>query len=565
MGVAPVGSCPFLVAGSVLRVGGGEPHQWTFWSIVAYPVRGVVGLVRPRAILPTRLRLKLITLPWELEVPTLSLASLAAVTPDRFDIAIVDLLRERLDLDEPVDLVGISASTPRIKAAYALADLYRARGVKVVLGGHHATALPYEALGHADAVVRGEGEASWRAICDQMLSNPDKVGGIYAEPAPDLASLPQPRVDLMKIERYGAFYYPVIASRGCPEACSFCFAKRMTAGYRTYPIAHVLEQVRRRPKFVRALYFVDDNLPADPDHSRELFRQLARWKVPFGMQARHEFSADEDNLQLAKAAGCVLISSGYESVNQSSLDKVGKRAEALGYKQAIANIFKAGILPSGNWMFGFDWDTPDTFERTLAFMDDTDLMHASLTCEIPFPGTQAWKRYDKEGRLLSYDYDRYRGKDHVVVRPKQMSATQLQEGIRWLAKQFYAPTRALARARRAYANPRLDGFGQGLLKATAFAALQGFQVWQWHYRMVPSLYWLYLRLIGVNKYRYFRDYLRGSNFWATDHAPAGPVEPTPVPPVEPCEFMHNAGFKSRRSEPLRPDTGQSALVRPVGM
>lgn len=494
-------------------------------------------------------------------MPTLGLACLAAVTPPQFDIAIVDLLRERLDLDEPVDLVGISASTPRINAAYALAELYRSRGVKVVIGGHHATALPHEALQHADAVVRGEGEGAWAQICEQFLSNPSNVNGIRQQHAPDLSKLPQPRVDLMKIDRYGAFYYPVIASRGCPEACSFCFAKRMTAGFRTYPIAHVIEQVRRRPKFVRAMYFVDDNLPADVDYARELFGQLARHQVPFGMQARHEFSADFGDLQRAKRAGCVLISSGYESVNQQSLDKVGKRADSANYKEMIANIFAAGILPSGNWMFGFDWDTPDTFERTLAFMEDTDLMHVSMTCEIPFPGTAAWKHYHSEGRLLSYDYDDYRGKDSVLVRPKQMTAEQLRDGIRWLAKQYYSPRRALQRARRAYANPQLDGFGQGLLKMPAFAALQGFQVWQWHYRMVPSLYWLYQRLIGANKYRYFMDYLRRSNFVASAYPPAGGPE-AELPHSSP--FMASAGYKPRRSEPLQVDLGQSAQARPVG-
>lgn len=216
----------------------------------------------------TRKRLKLITLPWELEVPTLGLASLAAVTPRQFDVAIVDLLRERLHLDEPTDLVGISASTPRIKAAYALADLYRERGVTVVIGGHHATSMPDEALEHADAVVVGEGETSWRRLCEDFLVSPSKVQGLYKDPAPDLSTLPQPRVELMHLERYGAWYYPLIASRGCPEACSFCFAKRMTLGYRTYPISHVLEQVRRRPAWVKGCYFVDDNLTADVDYAR---------------------------------------------------------------------------------------------------------------------------------------------------------------------------------------------------------------------------------------------------------------------------------------------------------
>ncbi len=139
-----------------------------------------------------RPRLKLIALPWELEVPTLGLASLAAVTPACFEIAIVDLLRERLVLDEPVDLVGIAASPPRIKAAYALARLYRERGARVVMGGHHVTAMPDEALQWCDAVVCGEGETAWRQICDDFLGHLARVHGIYRGGRPTSAGCRSP-------------------------------------------------------------------------------------------------------------------------------------------------------------------------------------------------------------------------------------------------------------------------------------------------------------------------------------------------------------------------------------
>lgn len=471
-----------------------------------------------------RPRLKLITLPWELEVPTLSLASLAAVTPERFEIAIVDLVRERLFLDEETDLVGISASTSRVKAAYALADLYRQRGTTVVIGGHHATAMPQEALAHADAVVCGEGETSWMRICDDFLTRRERVRGIYRDPLPDLARLPPPRVDLMKIERHSPYYYPIIASRGCPESCSFCFAKRMAPGYRTYPIASVLEQIRRRPRFVRGMYFVDDNLPGDPDFARELFRALARDRVPFGMQARHDFARDPEDLALARQAGCVLLSSGYESVSQASLDGSGKRAAAAEYLHEIRAVFRAGIIPSGNWMFGFDGDPPAVFERTLEFLDRSELLHASFTTEIPFPGTAAFRRYEREGRIVTRDYDEYVGKDHVVVRPRQMTCEQLGDGVRWLATRFYSPARAVRRTRRALANRRLLD-RTGALRAPTLCALNAFQVWQWHYRMVPSLQWLYRRLVSANKYRYLADLWRRTNY--RDPAPvvgrAGPL------------------------------------------
>jgi radical SAM superfamily enzyme YgiQ (UPF0313 family) len=472
--------------------------------------------------LTIKLRAKLITIPWELEVPTLALACLAAVTPPEVEVCIVDVLRERLLLDEPVDLVGITASTPRIKAAYALADYYRARGVKVVMGGHHVTAMPDEALAHADAVVTGEGETAWRRVCEQMLEDPSQVHGLIRGGAPDLAALPLPRTDLMKIERYQSFYYPIIASRGCPESCSFCFAKRMTCGYRTYPIRDVLEQVRRRPSWVRGLYFVDDNLAGDPEYARELLRALAREgaRVPFGMQVRHEFSEDPENLRLAREAGCALISSGFESVNQASLDRVGKNADAARYTHLVSAIQAEGIIASGNWMFGFDGDGPDTFAATWDFLQASGIWHCSFTTEIPFPGTPIHAKYRREGRLLTDDYDDYIGKDRVVVRPTSMSPEQLRDGIRWLTRQYYSVRHRRRLARSASQNPRLLPQFQGRLRHPLIAFLNYYQVFLYTYRMVPSLRWLYDRLAPLNKYRHVRDLFRRTNFWRSTFEPA---------------------------------------------
>lgn len=468
---------------------------------------------RPISASPRRLRIKLITVPWELEVPTLSLASLAAVTPARhFDVAIVDVLRQRLHLDEQVDMVGITASTPSIKSAYALADFYRARGVKVVMGGHHVTAMPEEALGHADAVVVGEGETGWRRICDQLGTAPSRIAGIYKEEAPDLAELPIPSVKHLKIERYGAFNYPIIASRGCPEVCSFCFSKRMSKGFRAYPIANVLEQIRRRPPWVKALYFVDDNLAGDPDYARELFRALRRERVPFGMQVRSEFADDRSDIRLAREAGCALISSGYESVNQGTLDMQRKRAQVQDYKQRIAAIQAEGIIASGNFMFGFDEDGPDIFDQTFEFLRDSGIMHATFTTEIPYPGTPAFRRYKREGRLLTEDYDEFVGKDHVIVTPLRMTPDQLREGVRRLSLQFFGPIHSARTTAAALRNTRLFEELGGAGRVAAILALNTYQLYQWHYRMSRPGAWLYRRTLPYAKYRYASEWTASSSF-----------------------------------------------------
>lgn len=470
-----------------------------------------------------KLRVKLITIPWELEVPTLTLASIAAVTPEEhFEVCIVDLLRERLVLDEPVDLVGISASVPRIKAAYTLADYYRRRGATVVIGGHHVTALPEEGLQHAHAVVCGEGESSWIKICDQMLTDPALVSGIYRDAPPDLSTLPQPRIDLMKIQRYQPYYYPIIASRGCPQSCKFCFSKRITRGYRTYPIRHVIEQIRRRPKFIKALYFVDDNLAGDMEYTRELFREMRRFNIPFGMQVRHEFSRDPENLRLAREAGCGLISSGFESINQQSLDRTGKRATASAYMELIRNIQGEGMICSGNWMFGFDWDQPEIFQQTWEFIRESEIYHSTFTTEIPFPGTASFRGYAREGRILTTNYDDYVGKDVVVHQPKQMSAEQLRDGIRWLTSTYFSLSHCQRLIDIAWKNDKLFSEYQGLTRSLMLAFLNYYQVWLWSYRMTPSLRWLYHQLLPANKHRYVMDLFRHTNFWKTDYAPTVP-------------------------------------------
>ncbi|MDQ3265999.1 MAG: B12-binding domain-containing radical SAM protein [Myxococcota bacterium] len=497
-------------------------------------------------------RIKLITIPWDLEVPTLSLASLAAVTPPQIDVAIVDALRERIVWDEPVDLVGLSASTPAINRAYTIADRFREMGVKVVIGGHHSTAMPDEALQHCDAVICGEGETSWMRLCDELLTNPSKIGGVYHDPAPDLGTLPQPRVDLMKIERYGSFFYPLIASRGCPESCTFCFSKRMTRGFRTYPISHILEQVRRRPSFINAGYFVDDNLCADLDFARELFKELKKLKFPFGIQARASFGESMDDLKLAREAGCTLMSSGYESVNQASLKGTGKRTIATDYKQLISNINAAGIIASGNWMFGFDWDTPAAFAETIEFIDSTDLGHCSFTSEIPFPGTATFKRYEREGRILTYDYDRYSGKDEVVFKPKGMTAEELAGGIRWITHQFYSTRRATRRLKKAMSAGTLGGVAPKGLRGPALAWLNYSQAAWWRVQLMPRVMKVRKKLMPLHLLKHPTDLLKGTNFWGTNHRQA---VPSPEKGAEVFEtkspFLFEQGLKPSRTRPLK--------------
>src|SRR5438067_8951022 len=97
--------------------------------------------------------------------------ALKAMTPADWHVRITDELIADVDLDWPCDVVGIGAMGPQIARAYDLADAFRARGRKVVLGGPWVTLAPTErSLAHADAVVLGEAEKTWRDCLSDLAA-----------------------------------------------------------------------------------------------------------------------------------------------------------------------------------------------------------------------------------------------------------------------------------------------------------------------------------------------------------------------------------------------------------
>ena len=145
-----------------------------------------------------------------------NLPLIAALTPPGHTITIVDEVFAPDDLNQEVDLVGITVMTDLVPRAYQIADAYRRKGVKVVMGGIHPTILPDEALGHADAVVVGEAEGVWPQVVSDAASG--QLQRLYrAGKKTDLAGLPTPRRDLFPETETSGVLLSMSASRP-PEA-----------------------------------------------------------------------------------------------------------------------------------------------------------------------------------------------------------------------------------------------------------------------------------------------------------------------------------------------------------
>ncbi|UCD43638.1 MAG: B12-binding domain-containing radical SAM protein, partial [Chloroflexota bacterium] len=89
--------------------------------------------------------------------PPLGLATLAGYLDESDEVTIQDEHVETLDLDDQPDLVVIQVYITSAYRAYQLADHYRRRGAYICLGGLHVTALPMEAILHADTIFLGPG------------------------------------------------------------------------------------------------------------------------------------------------------------------------------------------------------------------------------------------------------------------------------------------------------------------------------------------------------------------------------------------------------------------------
>jgi radical SAM superfamily enzyme YgiQ (UPF0313 family) len=367
--------------------------------------------------------------------PQLTMPLIAALTPPHWKVTHTDEIVQSVRFDLPCDLVGITANTPAAPHAYRLAAAFRARGKKVVIGGPHATLMPDEVLKHADAVVGGEAELVWSELLADFERG-DLKARYEGKDFPSLENMPAPRWDLIKGRAYGKGV--TIATRGCPFACDYCTIPAMYRRRMRYrPIGQLIAEIRRMPG--RALILWDDNIGANRDYAAELFKALIPLKRWWTSQATADIVNDAELLRLAARSGCKALFLGLESISQESLDGANKRHNrAETYAETVGRLHDCGIAVQAGTVFGFDHDDRGIFERTVETFRAIGVDSATVSVLIPFPNTPLFERLERQGRILTYDWEKYNGKKDVVFQPARMSAHELLMGTEWAARQFYS-------------------------------------------------------------------------------------------------------------------------------
>jgi len=370
--------------------------------------------------------------------PPMSLAAVAANTPEDVRVSITDSYVERIDWSLKPELVGITSLTASAAGAIRLAKKYRSIGVKVVMGGIHPTATSEQMLQYCDAVVRGEAENTWPGLIRDFLAG--KMQRIYSsDPKPDLADYRWPRRDLLKRHKYLVFNM-VETSRGCPFNCMYCTDWVIYGPkYRFRPVQDVVEEIRSmRGRFH---VFLDNNIVGNPTRAKELFEALIPLRIKWVAQASITMAYDEELVRLAKRSGCLGVLVGLETLNKNMLKKIGKPVDPARYISDIALIQKHGIFVQGEFIFGFDEDDESVFLETLEFAERAKLASARFAILKPYPGTRFHEQCRREGRLGEQDWSKYHSRN-VAFTPMLLTARQLQEG-RDMCDSRFATVRSL--------------------------------------------------------------------------------------------------------------------------
>ncbi len=380
-----------------------------------------------------------------LPFPSLALPLLAAAFPNSYHVRIIDERISRVKGTEPADIVFMTALTSTAPRAYNLAEKFMSRGIPVVMGGVHATALPEEARKTATSVVRGEAESMVSGILSDFEN--EKLSPLYTNPCfEELKHLPLPALNLLTW-RHRFFLSPLQTSRGCPHNCNFCAVPKISGKkIRLKSVAEVEKELIYLRRFrSKNLFVVDDNFTLNKERALTIMQLFKKYGFQWMGFSNLAACDDEGYLHAMADSGCISLFIGFESLHyQDYLKKNKSFGTPSAMARAAQKIHACGIGIQGSFVFGFDEDTRDVFHETVSFVQENSIELPNFCILTPFPGTPLYDDMKRQGRIINQDWSCY-DMNHVVFQPKNMSCEELQQGYAWALKYTASPTSIFSR------------------------------------------------------------------------------------------------------------------------
>ncbi len=383
-------------------------------------------------------------------IPPIALGYVAALTPDHWDVEIIDEVFETVPFEES-DLVGITSFTSNVNRAYEIAQRFRELKIPVVMGGIHVSMLPDEALQFADSVVIGEAESVWSNVIADVEAN--NLKSKYYGTRTDLKGLVFPRRD--QFYKKGYPLDTVQTSRGCPMDCEFCSVSVFNGKqFRQRPIEEVISELKTLKK--KRVWFLDDNIvgygPKHEERAIALAKGIidADLKIKWFGNVSVNVANNEEILYWFRKSGCQVLLLGIESEDIDILRSTNKKVNiGIDYEAVFKKIHKHNIGIIGGFIFGFHGDTASKIEHRINFILNNNIDAPVCSYLTPLPGTRLFERLMKDGSLLYTDFPsdwkHYDTCEEFLFKSEDMATVEYREIISQLIIRIYSRRQLIKR------------------------------------------------------------------------------------------------------------------------
>ena len=384
----------------------------------------------------------------------MGLVSIASNLDLGHNVKVVDCFKhETINAKRIIDdfkpkVIGLSCMSPQYEGAKNFATEIRKRyqDIIIVVGGYHPTLMHKEILNSDDKVlfdyiVRNEGEFAFNkllqaidGLCDfSEVPNLSYIrNGVptYNETVEslDLSKIKLPDRRLISGNRYVAYsdVFSVFCevastfetSRGCTHNCNFCSIKKMySKPYRAYALSRVIEDLKNIKKYqpdVVRLFFIDDNLTADPERFENLLDLIIENKLNtfklFAQASCIGLSKSEKLVAKMKEAGFDTVFLGIENNDKKNL-KYLRKGDILSHTEtACKYLHKYELNIIGGMMIGLPDDDIKSVKSRFRYLKKLKIDFAGTQFVTPYPKTALREDYLKRNLVdIPDEYTYYDG------------------------------------------------------------------------------------------------------------------------------------------------------------
>lgn len=376
----------------------------------------------------------------------LTMPYLAALTPEKYgaEFKAIDEGVQKCDYEKLgyFDIVAITAITSSVKRGYELAEYFKKKGSHTVMGGHHVSLLPEEAMQYADTVLTGPADRIWREFIEDYANGipKNRYDGVKCDI--NTAHI-VPKRELMQKNKYIGVP-TVIANFGCTNRCEFCVINSFWGGkYTARKIDEVLDEVRGlKSKYI---LFLDPSPTSNRAYAKEFYKALIPLKIKWAGLCTTDIYEDDELFELMIKSGCIGILMGFETFSEASLKESRKKNTVAKYKAVVEKFHRHGVSVLGTFMLGFDGDTKESIMKMPDYIEEIGVDIPRFAILTPYPNTPAYERFESEGRIISTNWNDY-DSIHAVFEPKNFTKQELEEMLVSVSNECYTVKRIWKRA-----------------------------------------------------------------------------------------------------------------------